>query len=96
MINIADRFRISTYPYGYKVEEHIKYETTEKDGSTKLVDYWGNEKYPTDLAHARKCIVDRIEYELMENDEFIQFTQAVDKMEQLKREIMELSVVDEQ
>ena len=95
MINIADRFRISTYPYGYKVEEHIHNEY-DKNGETKVTDYWGNEKYTTDLAHARKIIADRIEHELIESDEFIQFTNSVDKMEQLKREIMELSVVEEQ
>ena len=90
-MNIANKFKIESFAYGYTVLEHIEYDK-EVDGEIKHIDRWDNQKYFGSIESAKEYIVKRYEQELVGNDEYIQFVNAVDKMSQLKREVVELSV----
>ena len=92
-MELANKFRLTTDTYGYKLEEHIQREYDDKNGH-HVVDYWGNTIYPSSLANARKYLIERAERELLESDDYIEFSKAVDRMEQLKADVMKLSVED--
>lgn len=86
-MKIAEQFKINKYSYGYIVSQHI---VGENKG--KKIDRWGNNKYFGNLMQAKEYIVERFGQILFDNEEFNKFVNDVDKMEQLKNEIIALEV----